>query len=377
MFSKSAYDERAVRAKTIADELAADGVRFMEMQFPDMNGMMRGKYTPLAKGLSASGTGLSCLLYSARGGDNLTIDFWADFDNGFPKIVGVPDYDTVTRCPWRPDTAAVLCDFYMEDGSACPMDARQILKSVVAEYEALGLQPRTSIEWEFYLFEADDDLMRAQRFTDLKTFGRGWDFYSISKYPNWEAFGKEFMGRCLDSGIAIEAFHTEYGHGMFEFTSAHESPVKAADDALRAKGYLRSLADEHGLVPTFMPALHMHSADSHNGAHHNMSLWRDGENACWDAEARDMSKLAGNWAAGMMETMPTSTSHSGRGSNCPRRMDRLVGRPRTPRWGPDNHAVALRVRLRLDAGEDGAHRASRARPRREPDCRSPRCSREA
>jgi len=28
--------------------------------------------------------------------------------------VGLPDYDTVTRCPWRPDTAAVLCDFYME-----------------------------------------------------------------------------------------------------------------------------------------------------------------------------------------------------------------------------------------------------------------------
>ncbi len=99
-----------------------------------MNGMMRGKYTPLAKGLSAGGTGVSCLLYSARGGDNLTIDFWADFDNGFPKIVGLPDYDTVTRCPWRPDTAAVLCDFYMEDGTPCPMDARQILKNVVAEY---------------------------------------------------------------------------------------------------------------------------------------------------------------------------------------------------------------------------------------------------
>ena len=64
---------------------------------------------------------------------------------------------------------------------------------------------------------------------------------------------------------------------MFEFTCAHEDPLKAADDALRAKGYLRSLADEYGLVPTFMPALHMHSADSHNGAHHNISVWRDGE----------------------------------------------------------------------------------------------------
>jgi len=59
IFSQSAYDERAARAKSVAAELAADGVRFMETQFPDMNGMMRGKYTPLAKGLSASGTGLA------------------------------------------------------------------------------------------------------------------------------------------------------------------------------------------------------------------------------------------------------------------------------------------------------------------------------
>ena len=167
VFSKSAYDERAARAKEIAANLAAQDVRFVEMQFPDMNGMMRGKYTPVAKGLSAAGTGLSCLLYSARGGDQLTIDFWADFDNGFPKIVGLPDYDTVARCPWRPDTAAVLCDFYMEDGAPCPMDARQILKGVMAGYAELGLEPRASIEWEFYLFEVDDDLMRAKRYLSL------------------------------------------------------------------------------------------------------------------------------------------------------------------------------------------------------------------
>src|SRR5262249_5947081 len=171
IFSHSAYDERAARATSIAAELAAEGVRFMEMQFPDMNGMMRGKYTPLAKGLSASGSGLSCLLYSSRGGDQLTIDFWADFDNGFPKIVGLPDYDTVTRCPWRPDTAAVLCDFYMEDGTPCPMDARQILRNIVAEYHELGLQPRASVEFETYIYEVDDDLMRAKRYAELKSYG--------------------------------------------------------------------------------------------------------------------------------------------------------------------------------------------------------------
>ena len=49
MFSKTAYDERAARAKAITASLAAEGVRFIEMQFPDMNGMMRGKYAPLRR----------------------------------------------------------------------------------------------------------------------------------------------------------------------------------------------------------------------------------------------------------------------------------------------------------------------------------------
>jgi len=343
IFSQNAYDERAARATSIGAELAADGVRFIEMQFPDMNGMMRGKYTPIAKGLSAGGTGLSCLLYSARGGDQLTIDFWADFDNGFPKIVGLPDYDTVTRCPWRPDTAAVLCDFYMEDGTPCPMDARQILRDIVAGYTELGLQPRASVEFETYIYEVDDDLMRAKRYSELKTYGRGWDFYSISKYPSYEPLAKEFIDRLLGSGIAIEAFHTEYGHGMFEFTCAHEDPVKAADDALRAKGYLRSLCDEYGLVPTFMPALHMHSADSHNGAHHNISVWRDGVNAMWDPDARGLSKLARNFSAGMMATMPDTHLTMRPWVNSHRRMDRLSWAPEDTSWGPDNHAVALRV----------------------------------
>jgi glutamine synthetase len=342
-FSEEAYGARAARAKELVAKLGADGVRFVEMQLPDVNGMMRGKLATLDKGLAASGTGVSSLIQCPRGGDELTIDFWSDFDNGFPKIVGVPDYDTLTRCSWRPDTAAVLCDFYMEDGSACVMDPRHVLRRVCAEYAALGLEPRASIEWEVYVYERDDALMREKRYAELEPFGRGWDFYSISRYPSWEPLARDFITRLVDSGIEIEAFHTEYGHGMYEFTCAATDPLKAADDALRAKGYLRTLADEHGLVPTFMPALHMATADSHNGAHHNVSVWRDGRNAFWDSGTRGLSPLAGHFAAGMMATMADLHLCFRPWINSHRRMDRLSWAPEDASWGPDNHAVALRV----------------------------------
>jgi glutamine synthetase len=342
-FSGEAYKERAERARFAADELREAGVRFVEMQLPDINGTLRGKITTLAKGLSAGGTGESTLIMCPRGGDQLTVDFWSNFDNGFPKMVAVPDYDTVTLCPWRPDTAAVLCDHYMEDGAPCPVDARHVLRRVCAEYEALGLEPRASIEWEFYLYHADDALMRAKRYAELKPFGRGWDFYSISRYPSWEPLAKEFMARLLDTGIEVEAFHTEYGHGMYEFTCAPTHPLKAADDAVRAKAYLRTLAAEHDLVPTFMPALHMGSADSHNGAHHNVSVWRDGANAFYDPASGGLTDLARHCAAGMMATMPDLHVAFRPWINSHRRMDRLSWAPEDTSWGVDNHAVALRV----------------------------------
>ena len=56
-----------------------------------------------------------------------------------------------------------------------------------------------------------------------------------------------------------------------------------------------------------------------------------------------MSKLAGHFAAGMMETMPDLHLAFRPWVNSHRRMDRLSWAPEDTSWAPDNHAVALRV----------------------------------
>jgi glutamine synthetase len=87
----------------------------------------------------------------------------------------------------------------------------------------------------------------------------------------------------------------------------------------------------------------MATADSHNGAHHNVSVWRDGRNAFWDSGTRGLSPLAGHFAAGMMATMADLHLCFRPWINSHRRMDRLSWAPEDASWGPDNHAVALRV----------------------------------
>ena len=303
MFSPSEMEARARAAKGPAAALAERGAKFVQLEVPDINGTVRGKIAGLKKALSPAGTALNTLTVSFRSHDEISMTPFSNLDNAFPKFVAVPDTSTVVSWPWSRDMGAVLCDLYMEDGTPCPMDARQILKNVVAEYYKLDLEPRAAVEYEFYVYEADDALLRASRYRELKTFGRGWDCYSVARFPTFEPLAKEFMTRMEGIGIDVEAFHTELGHGMLEFSMGHESPVKAADDAARSKLYFKQLCAERGLVASFMPAIYVGTGDSASGAHHHLSLWRDGKNISWDPDKETLGVVTRKCAAGMMETM--------------------------------------------------------------------------
>ena len=343
MFDPATIQRRTARADELVRSMKTDGVRTVQMEMPDINGTLRGKIVPVEKALSPIGTGISSLIMSFRSSDNLTLTSWSDVSNGFPKIVAVPDPDTLRPTPWVPRGAAVLCDFYMEDGRPCPMDGRHILRRVVDEYHELGLDPHAAIEWELYIFEADDELLRQRRYRDLRSLGRLLHCYTLTNTPSFAPLAREFIERMDSVGVQVEAFHSEYGRGQYEFTCHHASALQAADDAIRAKTYLKQLAAERGLIATFMPALHTTTADSLNGAHLNFSVWRDGRNAMWDENAGTLSELGRQAAAGMMETMPDLHLLFRPWVNSYRRMDRTSWNPEDASWGPDNHSVAIRV----------------------------------
>jgi glutamine synthetase len=343
MLSAPEYGRRSARAHELAARLREKGVRVIQMEMPDINGAVRGKIASLEKGLGPTGTGVSTLAMSFRGGEEIALSPWSNLDNGFPKFCAVPDLETVTPLPWRPDTAAVLCDFIMNDGSACVMDGREILRRAVADLAELGYTAKAALEWEFYIFESDDALLRAGRYRELKSFGRNLHCYTLTNLPSFIPLATEFVTRMESVGIPVEAFHSEYGRGQYEFTCAATDPLQAADWAVRAKTYLRELAAEHALVTTWMPVLHTETVDSNNGCHVNFSLERDGQNAFWDGTRGRLSDVAGHAAAGILATMPDFHVLFRPWVNSFRRMDRLSWNPQDASWGTDNHATAIRV----------------------------------
>ncbi len=196
-------ERHAAQARLIAERLVEQGVRVIQMEMPDINGTVRGKIAGLPKGLGPTGTGVSTLIMSFRGGDEITLSPWSSFDNGFPKFSAVPDLDTVIQLPWRPETAAVLCDYLMDDGSPCVMDGRDILRRAVADLAELGYTAKAAFEWEFYVFEADDDLLRAGRYRELKTLGRNLHCYTLTNLPSFVPLATEFLIRMESVGIQV------------------------------------------------------------------------------------------------------------------------------------------------------------------------------
>jgi glutamine synthetase len=344
MFSKAALSHRTEEARPLLEQLKSAGCRFMQLEMPENNGYLCGKIVPIEKGLSASGSGIATLILTFKSGGNVCFTSpFSNWDNGFPKFVALPDLSTAVALPWKGDTAGVLCDYYMDDGTACAFSPRYILRRAEQALEKLGYSTRVALEYEMYIVQEDDALMRAGRYAELPSFGRSWDAYSISRAPPYENLAKEFMNRCAAAGIRVEAFHTELGHGMFEYTFEPQSALKAADDAVRAKLYLRELCSERGLAATYMTAKFVGTGDSFCGCHHNFSLARGETNVFWDESAKELSQVARYAAAGMLKTMPAYNIFYRPWVNSFRRMDRLLWNPENASWAKDNHTAGIRV----------------------------------
>ena len=115
------------------------------------------------------------------------------------------------------------------------MSPRHILRQAETKLKEKGYDAKVGLEFEFYLYEFDEELLRARDYRKMRPFGWDRHAYSLNRTPNIQPFGEELIRRMADIGITIEVFHTEYGVGMYECTTAPMSPMEAGDAWVRFK----------------------------------------------------------------------------------------------------------------------------------------------
>src|SRR5919112_1940603 len=240
-----------------------------------------------------------------------------DIEFLFAQFAAMPDVRSFTPLPWKPGVARMACDVHV-DGEEWPYDPRTILRRQLGRAKDLGYEFMIGIELEYFLvretedggIELADPLDRLEKpCYDMRGLTRNLDFVS------------EIARNLTDLGWNNYATDHEDANGQFEQNFDFADALTTADRAIFFRYMVESLAQERGLIATFMPKPFGHLTG--NGCHFHMSLWKDGENVFEvenesdDPRGLGLSETAYNFIGGLKKhakayialTAPTVSSY--------------------------------------------------------------------
>jgi glutamine synthetase len=284
-----------------------NGIEFLFAQFVDMHGKPNAKLVPAHH--------LDDMLDEGAGFAGFAA---GDIGQGphHPDMIAMPDLRSFTPLPWKPNVARFACDVHVE-GEEWPYCPRTILRRQLAKAAALGYEFKVGCELEYFLVRRRDDgtIELADPLDtldlpcyDMRGLTRNLDFVSsVSKHVTslgWDNYATDH----------------EDANGQFEQNFQFADALTTADRAVFFRYMVESLAQERGLIATFMPKPFAHLTG--NGCHFHMSLWKDGENVFEidpsdDPRGLGLSPAAYNFIGGLKAhakayiavTAPTVTSY--------------------------------------------------------------------
>ncbi|HEY2260576.1 MAG TPA: type III glutamate--ammonia ligase [Solirubrobacteraceae bacterium] len=266
-----------------------NGIEFLFAQFVDMHGKPSAKLVPAhhLDDLLSDGAGFAGF---AAGDIGQGPD---DHD-----MIAMPDPTTLTILPWRPTVARFACDVTV-DGEEWPYCPRTILRRALARAAEQGYEFRIGAELEYFLLRrgADGGLELADPLDtlelpcyDMRALTRNLDFVS------------EVSRAVTALGWDNYATDHEDANGQFEQNFQFDDALTTCDRAIFFRYMVESLAQQRGLIATFMPKPFAHLTG--NGCHFHVSLWKDGENVFdrdpgEDPRGLGLSDLAYQFIAGL------------------------------------------------------------------------------
>ncbi len=312
----------------------------VEAFVPDMAGAARGKVLPAHKfGVGAMKMPEAIFSQTVSG------EYVENKNNVEDRdMLLVPDPATLRPVPWANDPAAsVFLDCYRRDGSSVQTSPRNVLRNVLAKYEARGWTPLVAPEVEFYLISPHSD----PNVEVEPPEGRlGWTDgarqpYSIDQMNDFDPFINRVYEYCEIQGIQVDALSQEAGPAQFEINFLHGNPIDLADQVFLFKRTIREAAIEHEMHATFL-AKPM-SEDAGSALHiHQSVVDRDGNNIFSKPDGTPSDNFYG-FLAGLQAYVPGAMLIFAPYVNSFKRFLNPWDSPVNLAWAIDNRTVGLRV----------------------------------
>ena len=278
---------RGATAKDVLELVERLNVRFMRLQFTDILGVNKNVEIPASQ------------FEKALKGDIL---FDGSSIEGFVRIeesdmLLAPDLSSFQIFPWG-DTEArvcrIICDINMPDGTPFEGDPRGVLKRQIARAASMGFVMNAGMEAEFFLFKPDDDGSPTTVTHDVGSY------FDLAPADLGEDARRAMVDVLEQMGFEVEAAHHEVAHGQHEIDFRYADALRTADNIATFRFVVKHVAQQFGLVASFMPKPIY--GQNGSGMHTHQSLFRGKDNAFLDESAQwGLSSTALHYIGGLLK----------------------------------------------------------------------------
>lgn len=313
----------------ILELIEEEDVEFIRLQFTDSFGNL--------KNMAVTAKQIDVVLDNQCMFDGAAIH---GFDTAHvDELVLVPDLDTFTIFPWRPQRGRVarfICDVRYPDGTPFMADSRYILKEVVRQAEEEGYTFNVGPESEFFLFDTAEDGSPTATTTE-----KG-DFFDIGPVDAGENARRDIVLSLSEMGFEMESSYHSNEAAQHQIDFKFSDGVHTADNIMTFKLAVRTVARRHGLHATFMPKPNYGRKGS--GMFLNLFLCRDGKNIFSDPEEDyGLSRTAYHFMAGIMQHIKGLTLINNPIINSYKRLVPGYNAPVNISWSRKNRTPLMRI----------------------------------
>jgi glutamine synthetase len=304
-------------------------VEFLRLQFTDISGIVKNVAIPVTQIGKALKSGISF--------DGSSIEGFARIQES--DMVLQPDLSTFSLLPWRTkdgsNEARLICDVHLPNGKPFEGDPRHVLRQQLKKAQEMGFSMNVGPELEFFLFEKQN----GGSATIPHDYG---GYFDLGPVDLAEDVRREIVRALTQMGFTIEASHHEVAKGQHEIDFVYDDALKNADKVVTFKYVTKTIAMREGLRATFMPKPIYGAAGT--GMHANISLFRGGENAFFDSEAKTgISDLARFFIGGLIEHACAITAIANPLINSYKRLVSGFEAPVYITWSGPNRSSLIRI----------------------------------
>ncbi len=329
-------DTAGANSTDILELAARNNVRFLRLQFTDILGINKNVELPASQ------------FEKALAGD---IMFDGSSIEGFVRIeesdmLLAPDLGTFQIFPWGdPENrvARLICDINTPDGVPFAGDPRAALKRAVANAADAGFSMNAGMEAEFFMFRPKPDGGASTVTHDVGSY------FDLAPADLGEDARRAIVQVLEQMGFEVEAAHHEVAHGQHEIDFRYADALKTADNITTFRFVVKYVAQQFGLVASFMPKPIY--GQNGSGMHTHQSLFKGQNNAFWDSKAKwELSDTALYYIGGLLRHARGFTAITNPLVNSYKRLVPGYEAPVNVAWSMRNRSPMIRIPDRRGAG---------------------------